>query len=609
MLIIDVGGRMELGGNVPGSSKGEPHSLDSIRCDPTTLGEDVTKRTYKVATSLVASSASNSSPELTGSSSQDLSAKISESRESLLARLTGSIKKLTKRFQDSRGDGFQLGVDLYQLVLASDLPPGEELTLLGELDAHQILDLEEFKQVKAKLLAKIPEFPRLAALIASLLDPDHTKRPSVENALELLSEHSISPEVFEGGLSSLLTEFSQNRIRAEIAGGITDPSKVPELIGKINAVFSDAVVAQAVVARGHTAELQDAESIIHKEVGGKVHLFVCLEKLGSGGYGDVYKVYNVTTGAFMALKRMNEGMLEIGEVELAREILASSEEGVFGVQKFIPFPHKVIDLRTRKEVEVNWVVSRAYKCDAFAKLDARAACPVSLDVTVRECYSLVSGFNNLMNVFGRLHLDLKLENFLCAEDCEMVVGDLGGLSNISSAEAWADSIQNETIHDVCTNIYNTKEDLGSLNEIIKIVRKVLNDGDFRPILKLSSILKLTKEEVQELKIGGLPPAVKEKFINHYFSQYKIAAERAAIFQLGTAFYALLVGNFPYKASIEGYSYPNEREFERVEYELSKIGYPEVLSECLKHMLDEDPAKRPTGDAVQAVFQEYLQIVS
>ncbi len=340
-------------------------------------------------------------------------------------------------------------------------------------------------------------------------------------------------------------------------------------------------------------------------------------KLGKGTFGTVYKVVDVSTGAVNALKRISR-RFSSDEPELAREIV-NRDKPIFGVQEFIKAPFAVEDLKTGVKVEGSVVRSKLYKSDAFSKVVKRQSAPVKTTIVLQECSRLITGLNNLQKELGRIHIDLKLQNFLCLEDGEMVVADLGDLPKVASKEAWVKAIfQNRLIH-AYTARFTPEEEISSLKlfkeSIVRVRQEKFNRPPDMVFLKEAISLfgvTISKEERAILEKGRLPQGLEDKFQEAAFKKYQEVSEKIAVFQMGYAFYQLICDNTSPYPRLEDSRHPNlnENQLSNILKELQlKMPDDPLAAKVISDMLHPNPAKRASIEEVRQVLEKYLNFHS
>ncbi len=529
---------------------------------------------------------------------------------------------------------FQLGIILYQLLMPSSLVLSE---LMGTLSEETLITAGKklVKRLKNNqdvalfinsMLGPIKERPTLEEVLDSLQRYDSllTKEPSTPFSFEIglfdLDDDVVSPDnrpAAETDVSSSFCAIQQGR-ESPYKGSFqkiskNSPDKLILLNATVDSLYFKYIQSGIALTKGQTVVL---DSWAFLESGhGEVQFSVVVDILGKGAYNEVYKVFNLATGKLTALKRLQDGKIG-NEASFVEEILEhqSKNGDVFGLQKFIKVTHEVTDSRTGKTSCVNWITSEVYPSDGFVKLTQRKFQPVSFPVLLREFFCLISGLNNLMKIFGRIHMDLKLENFLCSEDGNMVLGDLGDLLKISSVDDWIFLIQNRKTSFVHTSQYNLQSDLKEIVCIEELIRGFLK-GDPTSVLLMANLkhrLHFTQEElasIESLQMSSgslqMSSSAKQKCLVYMFEQYKLAAEKMAVFQLGFSFFYFLFGYQPYYANnLSGYAVFEKDVFYQA---LQRRGWamPEQLARLFSSMIESDQTSRPSVVEVEKVLRDCL----
>lgn len=328
-------------------------------------------------------------------------------------------------------------------------------------------------------------------------------------------------------------------------------------------------------------------------------------KIGSGRSGVVYRVVDFATGRVSALKQFYPDR-KSDEALVSKEII--DRGGIYGVQDFLVVPHSVEYLSRSCLGSYSEVRSKLYSMDACSKVMNRAMNPVPLGVILKECFQLVSGVRNLENQLGRIHLDLKLENFLCLGDGEMVVADLANLPLVSSVEDWLRYIQGNPNLSYTKN-YNVEQDMRELRWIARSA-KLCNEGR----LSEDSVVEfldsmpdgfLTYGEKLKLRVGDVfDSSLLLKFNTHLFKLYKQNAEQIAVFQLGNAFYSMIRNDEAvYARNNRGYARLDFARYLTIKRTLINILSPyEQEALTIACMLDPNKKLRPSIVEVQQVLE-------
>ncbi len=462
---------------------------------------------------------------------------------------------------------FQLGVMLYEGVVG-------ERPYLPAKDEYCQATPKEFTEMQEKLAGAKKGSTKFKALIASMLNPDSTQRPTYQDIKSGMQEEpspslevgvsqrqpglsTIFEEEVKGSSSDSLSEIylapgskgtsrSPDSVEGFFGRASPDPSGSPilsgleedlslvtrvqkdmaqlasgqelkELLEKTDRVFQAA--KKNTLGPSQTMIVNNEEGFIQRVKSGKVQVSVILGTLGKGGFGYVYKCYDLFTGSMRALKILDR---DSDEPQVAEEVIAYEIQNgpIPYVQRFLEAPHTITNFVGGEE-KVEWIVSEAYECDAYTKIKERKTRPAALSTLLREFYCIAAGFNNVFRVLGRIHLDLKPDNFLSVRDGEMVVGDLGDLPKVRNVEEWVSSIRLGSLHHIHTRDYNARSGIDKLSGIQSRVETVINRNVdvIREIKSLQDEITLTEEETLALDRGVILESVKEKVKKYYQDEY------------------------------------------------------------------------------------------
>ncbi len=327
------------------------------------------------------------------------------------------------------------------------------------------------------------------------------------------------------------------------------------------------------MAIGSTMILHEEQGIIHKAEDGKMQISMILSREKS-----VYKIYTFACGKCFVLEK-RESLKEVEQQVIASIIEQSVGRGTAsfpGLPKF----SKVIDSVVKEDLsplDVKLVLSEPYECSAANIISRRQRIlPVSTRIVLKEGLSALSGLDTLINKLGFIHANIKLENVLYVRDREMLIGDMSGLIDISSAEKWLKSY--ETL------------DYASSHNFWNDIFTIQNLCEWGILLKREDLV--TIEEISDRAQRALS---KEESVEFVFKWYRQAAEKVAVFQLGVLFYQLLFeGNLPYSLKEKSeYMEVKEGDVDRItEALIWKIGVP-MVAKTIASMLAIDLRSRPT----------------
>lgn len=322
------------------------------------------------------------------------------------------------------------------------------------------------------------------------------------------------------------------------------------------------------------------DAFLAREEEGKLHVVQILrdaKQFGTGTYGKVTQVFHGTEGAFMAFKKAHQGrnmkFINIEKEALTRLNAVPNAEGVQGAAV------TTFDLMNNAGI-----VGPEYRTDLH-ELSTKAYDSMGIDFDPKVldnlktdfCRQLVKGLQTMAKA-GVIHGDLKLQNILVEVIKDKFILRIGDWGTARFYEKPLETLYSD--EGECSNYYSAKKDKDTL-------------------------VKYSKDYVAAAKGSDAEKEAETKF--------REAAIRQDIYSLGSVFYGIFTGAFPYGEAYDYQSFPRETDligvdgnvidpaakFEREA--LLKSGCPAKLADLIERMVSLEPSQRPDLSQIEAEF--------